>query len=369
MRTTVLFAVLLALCLLTIPMIAIGHNIEPVATINTQPQVHSPVVPESAVIPAAADSAAGTGELQDIDTEEDYPEEEPVSAASIEDAASFRILDESTGQIHEVSLRDFVRGAVAAEMPAAFHSEALKAQAVAAHTFALHNRLVQRETPDPALKGADFSADPSNMKVYITEEKAREFYGGDADLYWNKICAAADSVLAYILEYEEEPIVAAYHAISSGRTEDASNVWIGSAPYLKSVESGGDLLAPGYESTVVLSAEEVRQTLLAAYPGLELADDPAAWFSEPQRSDSGYVANIGVGNIDIPGKDIRTLFDLRSHHFEVAEADGMFTFTAVGYGHGIGLSQYGADFLARQGMTFDEILAAYYTGAALVRTI
>lgn len=373
MKATLLFISVMALCLLIIPMIAMSYDIGRVTAAEpVSAQIHSPSVPEAVTREdsyPAVDEAAGE-ETEPLYGDEYVGEEaldDVIEASSAEPVLTFNVLDQTTGRINEISLRDFVRGAVAAEMPVSFHSEALKAQAVAAHTFALHGRLAQQKSPDAGLMGADFGADPSNMKVYITEAKAKEFYGGGelADIYWNKICDAADSVMNYILEYDDEPIVAAYHAISSGQTEDAANVWSGSAPYLVPVKSEGDFLAPGFETTVTMTQDEVKSKLLARYPDLNFGGEPSLWFGEATRTDSGYVYEIEVGGAGIAGKELRQVFGLRSHDFDVSYADGEFTFTVRGYGHGVGLSQYGADFLARQGYTFDEILSAYYTGAVL----
>lgn len=369
MKATALFISIMALCLIVIPLIASGFDTGIPAT-GAEVPVHNPMPAQSAAVQEEAprDSYPADEDIADTpdkNTDNAYGEAMPVADASVA-AASFKILDEATGMVNEVSARDFVRGAVASEMPAMFHSEALKAQAVAAYTFALHNRLVHLDNPDPGLNGADFAADPSNMKVYITEKTAREFYGDNADMYWKKICDAADSVFGLALEYEGEPIVAAYHAMSAGVTEDAANLWSGSAPYLASVKSEGDLLAPDYETSVRFTSGEVKEKLAAAYPDISLDGDPSGWFGEPVRSDTGYVLEIEAGDGVLAGKDVRQAFDLRSHNFTVDYGDGGFTFTVYGYGHGLGLSQYGADFLARQGYTFDEILETYYTGTMLV---
>ena len=125
------------------------------------------------------------------------------------------------------------------------------------------------------------------------------------------------------------------------------------------------LLAPDYETTAQFSAEEVSQRLAAEYPDCQLAGDPSGWLSEPVRSASGYVTQIQVGGLTLHGKDIRRIFDLRSSCFTLTQEEGTFTFQVKGYGHGVGLSQYGADYLARQGSTFDQILLHYYTDATL----
>jgi len=148
---------------------------------------------------------------------------------TIEAADTFRILNLSTGKVQKVKRIDYVRGAVCAEMPPAFHTQALTAQAVAANTFAVRNKAEQAKKPDPNLKGADFSADPDHWKGYVTEAQAKERFGDKFDVYWDKICKAADLGSTYVMVYDNEPIVAAYHSISAGQTEYASNVWQGSA--------------------------------------------------------------------------------------------------------------------------------------------
>ena len=292
----------------------------------------------------------------------------PMGAHPVSNIAAvryFRILDETTGGIHIVSLQDYVRGAVAAEMPASFHPEALKAQAVAAHTFALHQHLVQQRIPNPELRGADFSADPGNRWGFVTEEVARQIFGYREDEHWERLTSAVDSVLHLILKFDGEPIVAAYHAISAGRTEYASNVWVGSAPYLIPAYSGGCVEAPGFESVETLAARQLQTAILAAHPYVTLDGDPAGWLEVAARSSSGYVTTIRVGDTYLRGIDVRRALYLRSHHFEIARDGSDFTFTVRGYGHGVGLSQRGAEHMAQQGAGFEEILLNYYTGARL----
>ncbi|MDR2931774.1 MAG: stage II sporulation protein D [Oscillospiraceae bacterium] len=356
------------MALLIIPMIAI--NMRDMGPPENEAVIHTPIISSPVIQDTDVPEQDGESEKMPAVQAPELPAENENAArqtAGTENGVlSFRILDESTGKVNDVSLRDYVRGAVASEMPVSFHMEALKAQAVAAHTYALHQHYTQQKNPDPALKGADFSADPANMLVYSTEERVKAFYGEPyADAHWNKICEAADSVLPYIMEYEDEPIVAAYHAMSAGMTEAAENVWSGRADYLLPAESVGDYLAPDYETRVNLSADEVKSALLGAYPSMDLSGKPGGWFSDIVRSDSGYITEIDVGGVLLHGKDIRTLFGLRSHNMDIFYTDQGFSFAVYGHGHGVGLSQYGADFLARQGYTFDQILENYYSGVTL----
>ena len=368
MKGALLFIAIFALSMLIIPMIALNYQTVP-------PSAPAPVIlspPTSAPVPEREFPADAPYQPlppmgppdRPLDIDAPFPSSIP-PLSGIPAVSHFRILDETTGAIHTVPLRDYVVGAVAAEMPASFHPEALKAQAVAAHTFALHQHLVQQRIPNPQLRGADFSADPSNRWGFVTEEVARQIFGYREDEHWEAVTAAVDSVLHLILKFEGEPIVAAYHAISAGRTEYASNVWVGSAPYLVPAYSGGCLHAPGFETQETFTAEQLRTALQAAYPQITLTGDPSGWLEVTQRSSSGYVTTIRVGDTVLRGIDVRRALSLRSHHFEFALSGGEFTFTVLGYGHGVGLSQRGAEYMARAGATFEQILLNYYTGASL----
>jgi len=373
MKGALLFIAIFALSMLVIPMIALNSqpppvpDRPPVTVIEPAPRAYSqsgeqsvpPFGPPAAPVDISAEFGVGAAAV-------DQPwAETPLS--DILGVSYFRILDERTGEIHLVPVRDYVRGVVAAEMPASFHPEALKAQAVAAHTFALHQQMVQRRIPDPALRGADFSADPEGRMGFVTEEVARLIFGYREDEHWQIITDAVDSVLELILKHEGEPIVAAFHAISAGATEYASNVWVGSAPYLIPAPSQGDLLAPGFETMETFGSPLLQRLFLERYPYIFFDDDPAVWLEVTERSSSGYVSTIRVGDTLFRGIDVRRVLYLRSHHFAIDFDQGEFTFTVLGYGHGVGLSQRGAEYMARQGATFQEILANYYPGAELYR--
>lgn len=287
------------------------------------------------------------------------------TALSYSDTKYFNILNQSTGKVQKVLSRDYVRGALAAEMPANFHIEAMKAQAVSAHTYALLNKQLQQQNPNPDLKGADFSADPNSLKGYMTEKQAKEFYGDNFEIYWKKICEAADTTLDTILVYEDEPILAAYHSTSTGMTEGAENVWTTSLPYLVPVESVGDKLSPNFEVTKSFTADEIQKKFDTVYDDIKFPSDKSKWFKILEHSEGGYITLIDAGNLTLHGKDVRTVLDLRSSAFTIAQKGNTFSFTTTGYGHGVGLSQYGADYMARQGIPYEEILLHYYQGASL----
>ena len=296
-----------------------------------------------------------------------YPANAPEQAPAGRLAESYRVLDSQTGEIREVPVRDYLIGAVGAEMPASFAPEALKAQTVACHTYAERIRRMHEAAPDPALGGADFSDDPNVYQAFFTEDALRRFYGSSFEESYARIAEAVDAVSDQILCYADEPIVAAFHAISSGETDSAENVWGNALPYLIPVSSDADRSAPQYAETVTFPAETVRRTLEAENPQCRLPEDPSEWFSEPECSPSGTVLRLTAGDQAWSGQQLRQMFALRSACFSVEYTDGVFRFETKGFGHDVGMSQYGADAMARQGSSYAEILAHYYPGTDLSR--
>lgn len=276
-----------------------------------------------------------------------------------EDTAVFRIL--CGDEVVTLTEEDFLIRTLAMEMSPSTHEEALKAQTVATYTYYARRRQQQQKKADPVLQGADFAAPNDKFPAAYTEEKLRERWGEQYAENYAKLQAAVSAVQGVAITHEGTYIDACYHAISSGSTESAATVWGADIPYLQAVASPGDRLSSGYASEVTLSAEEVRTILTTEAPDLTLSDDPAAWFGEPALSAAGTVAQQPVGNTTLAGTRVRQLFGLRSAAFTVAYADGNFTFAVRGYGHGVGMSQYGADYLAHQGYTYEEILHYYYT--------
>ena len=256
--------------------------------------------------------------------------------------------------------REFLIRTLAFEMPAAYHAEALKAQAVAAYTYYGRRRAAQEKEADPALKGAHFVSPADTFPDNYTTEALRATWGDQFDTYYNKIAAAVDEVLGKTVTYKGELIDACYFAISNGSTESAKTVWGQEVAYLQAVASPGDCLSQDYQTTVTLTADQVKAALLAAQPTLVLPQDPAGWFGQATCSSTGTVITVPVGDGSFTGTALRGALSLRSATFTVAWQEEQFLFTVKGYGHGVGMSQYGADFLARQGYTYEEILKYYY---------
>ena len=156
--------------------------------------------------------------------------------------------------------------------------------------------------------------------------------------------------------------------MSDGKTEAAENVWQASLPYLVPVESEGDVLSPDYAVTETFDQKTMRYLLEQAFGGVTLSDqDPAGWIEPLERSGSGYLLSVRVGDRTVHGQELRNALSLRSSCIEISYGGGTFTVKTKGYGHGVGMSQYGADFMARQGVVCAGILAHYYPGTVLMQ--
>lgn len=276
-----------------------------------------------------------------------------------------KVLDFTSGQVTELPIRDYVIGAVLAEMPATYHEEALKAQAVAARTYAVRQREKQRLYPDEMLMGADISNDSTKFQAYFTDEQAKAFYGDSYDAYYNIVSSAVDATEGQVLVYDGEPIVAAFHSTSGGRTESAEVIWGSPVEYLVPVESVGDEKSPVYLEEKIFTAEEVSAVIEESYPNADFSGEPEKWLVIGDRSTSGTVIELTAGGEIISGTQFRRLFSLRSANFDIEYSDGCFTVTTKGNGHGVGMSQYGANAMANEGADYKEILLHYYTGAEL----
>lgn len=322
------------------------------------------------VIPAVPVYFSGKGRAAsaEISSDEAVSEEASPEEAAEEDNEPYKVLDVSTGEVIEVSQRDYVIGAVCAEMPATFEEEALKAQAVAAHTYAERQRLREKENPTPELCGAYFSNDTSKYQGYFTENQAKQYFGENFEMNYAKITEACDEVIDYIITYEDEPIISAFHSMSSGKTESAENAWGAAVEYLVPVDSGYDTSAPKYLEEVRYTKDVLKSKLESAFSGAALGEDFSEWITVAGTSDSGTVLTAAVGDKTVSGNDIRTALALRSACFTVQYEGDEAVFTTKGYGHGVGMSQYGANSMAAEGKTWREILEHYYQGCTITES-
>ncbi len=267
------------------------------------------------------------------------------------------------GTTCKMSLEDYVAGAVAAEMPASFPEEALKAQAVAARTFVMYKKNLGTDDLHPDAVVCD---DYTHCAAFVElDSEAEDLWGSNAAEWTEKIRQAVADTAGQIVTYDGAPIAAVFHAASAEETESAVNVWGADVPYLVGVDSSGDDACPDYDASVTLGAEEFRQIMLTQFPDINLTGLPKTWFTDIETSEAGGVISCKIGGEEMDGTEVRALFELNSTHFTVSTTDTSITFHTEGYGHGVGMSQYGAKRMAEDGSSYEDILLHYYTGTEL----
>ena len=300
------------------------------------------------------------------------PEEDPLPTATLpidrtaitpgSDASRLVRVRMEDGTAATLTLADYLWRVVAAEMPASFEREALRAQAVTARTYTLYQMGIGTNPNHPE---ADMCTDIACCQAYLDPDQAAANWGDGASAYAAKITDAVSSTDGQAIFYEGALIDAVFFSSAAGRTLDAVEVWGGSVPYLTGVESPEGEEVPNYHTTVAVSLEDFQETFLAQYPQADLSGAPSGWFQSLRPTSSGGVNTVEVGGVVVKGSELRSLFGLRSAHFTVtAGAEGV-TFSVTGYGHGVGMSQYGANAMARAGASWQEILEHYYTGVTI----
>ena len=277
-----------------------------------------------------------------------------------ENAEYISVMSSSTGKTEKINLREYIIGSVAAEMPANYHPEALKAQAVASYTYAKKVGEQNEKYKESYLGEADITDSPETHQGYIDEKSRKEKWGSNYEEYEKKISDAVDEVFGYFMVYNGETALAVYHSNSAGKTQSAETLWGTDIPYLVSVESPGDKLSPDYVTTHEFSKSEFRK--IAKKCDISLDGDAEEWIGELTKADSGYVVSVKLGETEVSASKFREESGLRSCFFDIEYSDDKFTVTCFGHGHGAGMSQYGADYMARQGSSWRDILKHYYKG-------
>ena len=282
--------------------------------------------------------------------------------SNISEPANYKMLDISSDSIIEITPREYIIGAVLAQMPASFESESLKTQAVISHTYILRQHILEVETPTENLNGADFSNDTNLYQAYFTTEQAKALYGKNYEVNLVKITTAVDSVLNEIITYNNEPILPAFHSMSGGMTESAKIAWGTDFEYLQAVSSTGEETAKGFIEEKEYTCDELSARLTQNITDLKLSEDKSEWIKITEKSPSGTVLTLQVGNLAVKGSEIKEIFSLRSCYYDISYNTNVFKITTRGVGHGVGLSQYGANDMAQKGDSYDKIISYYYTG-------
>lgn len=275
---------------------------------------------------------------------------EPTGTAveSFDEALMLRVWDGEA--VNEMSLQDYLIGVVSAELPESFPLEAQKAQAVAARTFALYHAQ-QKKHPN-----ADVCTDAGCCQGFC----------GERTLAARKAVEATDGCVA---TYAGELIDATYFSCSGGRTEAAVAVWGSDVPYLQSIESPNEESSPRYAETVTVDSARFAECLQAVHPEADFNGESAQWFGKITYTRGGGIDTAVIGGTKFSGSELRTALSLRSTNIEFSVEDGEITVKTYGFGHRVGMSQYGAKAMAEGGSSFEDILKAYYRGITLCRLV
>lgn len=274
---------------------------------------------------------------------------------------TIKLLHKKTGEVEEVKLDDYICNVVSAEMPADYEIEALKAQAIVARTYTVYK--IQNKKHD----NADICDDSTCCQAWISkEDRLARWEESKRESNWQKIEQCVKETQGKIITYNNQPINAFFHANSGGTTELPVNVWGGSNfPYLQVVETAGEEGYTQYSSEVELSQEELINKLKEKYLDIQIDFNKDEDIKILEYTDSGRVKTIKFGNHELSGVETRTLLGLKSTNFEIIKENGNVKFSVKGYGHGVGMSQTGADTMAKQGSNYENIIKHFYVGVEI----
>ncbi len=271
------------------------------------------------------------------------------------------LLHKKTGEVEQVNLEKYLCNVVSAEMPATFEQEALKAQAIVARTYTIYKILNKKHD------NADICDDSTCCQAWISkDDRLAKWEENQRESNWQKICSAVNETSGKIITYENKPIDAFFHSNSGGITEVPVNVWGGTGyPYLQSVETSGENTYTQYASEVTLSQEELINKLKEKYSDISIDFTNSDDIKILEYTESTRVKTVKFGNHEISGVEARTLFGLKSTNFEISRDGNNIKFSVKGYGHGVGMSQTGADSMAKNGSRAEEIIKHFYTGVEI----
>ena len=274
---------------------------------------------------------------------------------------TIKLLHTKTNEVEEVALDTYLCNVVSAEMPADFEKEALKAQAIVARTYTIYK--INNKKHD----NADICDDSTCCQAWISKEDRLARWEENKEEKWNKIEECVNETKGKIITYDNQPINAFFHSNSGGKTELPVDVWGGGSnmPYLQVVETAGEDGYTQYNSEVELTNEEILEKLKEKYSDIQIDFNNDEDIKIVEYTSSERVKTIKFGNHEISGTEARSIFGLKSTNFEVTKEDGKIKFTVKGYGHGVGMSQTGADSMAKSGSSAEDIIKHFYVGVEI----
>ncbi|AOT70063.1 stage II sporulation protein D [Geosporobacter ferrireducens] len=285
----------------------------------------------------------------------------------VESQRMVHVFIHETKTVEEIELEEYVKGVIAGEMPASFEIEALKAQAVAARSYAISRVNQFRESGNPNHPQAEL-CDSVHCQVWYSKDKLREvkskYWMRD---YWPRIEAAVDETRGMIMTYNTKPVdQPLFHSTSGGRTENSEDVFVSAVPYLRSVNSPYEEKAPYLTDRQTVKTATFVSKVKGKYKDCDIKESTVSSAVKIlEKSEGGRIMKIQVGNKVLTGREIRDLLGLRSANFTVSFKGNEIEFTTVGYGHGVGMSQWGANGMAERGHSYEEILKHYYQGVEI----
>lgn len=277
---------------------------------------------------------------------------------------TIKLLHKDSNKIDEIKLDEYLYGVVSAEMPASFEEEALKAQAVVARTYTIY-KIVNN---DGKHEKADICDNSACCQAWISKADRLEKWDEDnRDDYWNKIVKAVNDTQGKIITYDGKPINAFFHSNSGGKTEAPINVWGGSGyPYLQSVSTSGEDAYSQYSSEASFTKKEFEEKIKEVHSDFKIDYKDKDCIKIEEYTDGDRVKTMKIGNLELSGVEVRNIFELRSANFTVTINDDKIEFKVTGYGHGVGMSQTGADSLAKEGKNYEDIIHHFYTDVDIV---
>ena len=264
-------------------------------------------------------------------------------------------------KVEKVPLEEYVLSVVSSEMPATFHEEALKAQSILARTFVI-NKLI---TGCNNIKEGNI-CDTTHCQAYLNINERKKAWGKEGDEYLKKLKKVVKETEGKVLSYNDQLVkYPQYFSTSSGNTEDAVAVFSEDVPYLKSVQSPGEEISPKYESEISMSISDFKGKIKKSIPNSNLGNNINEEVKILSRNKGGTVDDIKIGDVTIKGKEFRKIFGLNSANFTLEVLEDKINIKCLGYGHGVGMSQWGANVMAKEGSKYDEILEHYFKGSKI----
>lgn len=349
MKNTVLSVLMFALMTLLLPL----------AGLLTRIPQHSASLPHLTTLPELSESGFFSHKAPEAKVPDTPAPAEPL-AAPVPMPDKVLLKNAADGSLIEVSPLEYMIGAAASEMPITWPDEALKAQAAASLSYLLYQR---DNCEDPS--AGWLTVDPARRQGFMTKEVLQSYWGEGFEQNWQKLEALFTPLQNTLILYDGKPAGTCYHAISSGRTESSGIIWDQELPYLCGVDSVGDLTADDYTVTVTYTPQQMVDALTVNFAGISLTGDPGSWFGEFEASPAGTIKWIDCCGTRLRGIDLRRVLGLRSAVFSINYQDDVFVITTRGYGHGVGLSQWGAKSMAEAGQDWKAILTHYFPGTQI----